>query len=66
MNVIQTVKLKNVQPQDVKSKVDAKKWLNGRLKVKNFNNDSSGKMVLPSPHSTAPNSPELFLLKYLP
>jgi len=28
--------------KDVKSKVAAKKWLDGRLMAKNFNNDNSG------------------------
>ena len=38
--------------KDVKSKVAAKKWLWWQIKSKNFNNDNSGKFVLPSPHFT--------------
>jgi len=35
--------------KDVKSKVAAKKWLWQLVKSKKFNNDNSGKFVLPSP-----------------
>jgi len=54
-----------IMKKDAKSKVAAKKWLDGRLMAKKIDNDNSGEFVLPS-QSLAPNSPELSLLNFLP
>jgi len=47
--------------KDVKSKVAAKKWLDG----KSFNNKNSGCQILVKHGEGNTNSPELLLLKFL-